>query len=360
MLHCVIQLEHCFNSNTQSNNGGIPQMHYGLKAAVTEGAYIMTPDGARVSYARARPAHQTNVPCVILIHGAGMSARSWARQLHALSARAQILAIDLPGHGDSDAIAEASVENYAQSVADLMDELAIGPLFVVGHSLGGAVGMALAAQRSDQVQGLVLISSCAKAPRNSGAIQAMLGLLPAPMRRILFFSTARRVLFGAGAADDMVQLALKDLRKCKPQTVRQDMQAAEAMDLESTAQNLRVPTLVLCGTHDMITPLAMSQRLRDLIHGAQLRVVDRAGHMLPLEAAEQVNQEIVAFVDRTARANLQESEPQLPVKSHMVRQLFDRVRAFCARKRRHATRRSLVSGRTKRFASPEAERGERF
>src|SRR5580765_2899257 len=122
--------------------------------------------GSKISFLAARSPRRGAAKTILLIHGAGMSARSWALQLRGLSPSHQVLAMDLPGYGASDPIADASVESYAEAASTLLTTLGIGPVFVAGHSLGGSVALVLAASRPELVKGLVLISSCAKAPQN--------------------------------------------------------------------------------------------------------------------------------------------------------------------------------------------------
>lgn len=288
--------------------------------------------GSKISFLAARSPRRGVAKTILLIHGAGMSARSWALQLRGLSPSHQVLAMDLPGHGASDPISEPSVESYADAACTLLTTLGIGPAFVAGHSLGGSVALALAARRPELVKGLVLISSCAKTPQNSGTFKALLGSLPVPLRRMLFSSTARSFLFALGATNNAVQLALRDLRNCRPETVRKDMAAAEAMNLEGAAQNLRTPTLILCGTSDIVTPLRLSEKLTELIPGALLHVVDQAGHMLPLEAPERVNQEILEFVASMEEDKVRQSGSVVgAAKRHIGRLLAARARRFCRR-----------------------------
>jgi 3-oxoadipate enol-lactonase len=285
--------------------------------------------GTEISFLATRRPRVGGAKTILLIHGAGMSARSWALQLQGLSPNHQVLAIDLPGHGASDPIAEASVDTYTDTACTLLAALGIGPVFVAGHSLGGSVALALAARRPELVKGLVLISSCARTPQSSGTFKALLGSLPVPFGRMLFSSTARSFLFALGATNNAVQLALKDLRNCRPETVRKDIAAAEAMNLENVAQNLRTPTLILCGTSDIVTPLRLSEKLNDLIPGAVLHVIDQAGHMLPVEAPERVNQEILAFVAGVEEDKARQSGSVVAVaKRHIARLLADRVRRF--------------------------------
>jgi pimeloyl-ACP methyl ester carboxylesterase len=110
------------------------------------------------------------------------------------------------------------------------------------------------------------------------------------------------------------------------------MAAAEAMNLEGAAQNLSTPTLVLCGTSDIVTPLRLSEKLTDLIPGARLHVVDQAGHMLPLEAPERVNREILEFVASVEEGNARQSGSVVgAAKRRVARLLVDRVRRLCRR-----------------------------
>ncbi len=70
--------------------------------------------------------------------------------------------------------------------------------------------------------------------------------------------------------------------------------------LQEVAHELRVPTLILCGERDKLTPPALSERLNELIPGSRLLIVKSAGHMLPLEAPGRINQEILDFVNSVA------------------------------------------------------------
>jgi pimeloyl-ACP methyl ester carboxylesterase len=147
---------------------------------------------------------------------------------------------------------------------------------------------------------------------------------------MLFSSTARSFLFALSATNSAVQLALRDLRNCRPETIRKDMAAAEAMNLEGLAQDLRIPTLILCGTSDIVTPMRLSEKLTELVPGARLHVVDQAGHMLPLEAPERVNQEILEFVASVEEDNARQSGSVVgAAKRHIARLVADRVRRLC-------------------------------
>ncbi|MBI4590311.1 MAG: alpha/beta hydrolase [Candidatus Rokubacteria bacterium] len=282
-----------------------------------------------MSYLAAGDVWAETGPTTLLVHGAGMSARSWTNQLWGLGQVLRVLAIDLPGHGESDPIPEATVEGYADSARALLDALDTGPVFVAGHSLGGAVAQALAARHPEVVEGLLLLSTCAKLPGGDGSLGSLLWYLPGPLRKVFFFAMAKKILFAPGAPRQVVLLGMEEIRTCRPETILKDVAAARAMDLEEMVRGLRMPTLILCGSQDRLTPPALSERLNELIQGSRLQIVEGAGHMLPLEAAARVNQALLDFVGSVAQSQL----GRLPwggglAQGSILRRLFAKVKVL--------------------------------
>jgi pimeloyl-ACP methyl ester carboxylesterase len=224
-----------------------------------------------------------------------MSARSWVNQLLNPGA-VRMIAVDLPGHGESDPLPGVSVEEHAAVVAEFLIALACGPVIVIGHSLGGSIAIALAARHPVLVRGLVLIASCVKLPLVDSVGERLVAYLPGPLRRLVFFSMAKKVLFAPQAPADAIEVAMRDLRACRPETIMSDVRVARAMDLTEPAAALDVPTLVLAGGRDRLITPALAERLSALIRRSRLRLADGAGHMLPMEAPEWVNREIATFV----------------------------------------------------------------
>jgi fermentation-respiration switch protein FrsA (DUF1100 family) len=126
---------------------------------------------------------------------------------------------------------------------------------------------------------------------------------------------------------------MEELLTCRPETILRDVAAARAMDLQEIAQNLRVPTLILCGDRDKVTPLALSDRLNDLIPDARLLIVKGAGHMLPLEAPGRVNQELLNFVNSVARREIHPFPSTGEIrKRSILRRLIEKVAGLFRRK----------------------------
>ena len=153
----------------------------------------------------------------------------------------------------------------------------------------------LAERHPEVVKGLVLISTCAKMPRVDATTRA-LAAVPWPFRRTVLQWAARRTLLAPSAPADAVRLTLDEIRECRVSTIQSDVAIGRAIDVEDLARRLRVPTLILCGGRDELTPPPLSQQLAALIAGSRLQIVPSAGHMLPLEAPEIVNRAIADFV----------------------------------------------------------------
>jgi pimeloyl-ACP methyl ester carboxylesterase len=252
-----------------------------------------------------------------------MSARCWTSQLLGLGGALSVLAVDLPGHGESDPSDAASVEAYADAVAAVLTLAPAGQVIAAGHSLGGAVALALAVRRPDTISGLILLSCCEKIPRSDGAAERLLAVLPGPLRRMVFFSMAKKMLFATGAPANAVSLGMEDLRSCRPETMLKDIRAAQAMDLAEPAAQLDVATLILCGSRDKLTPPALSERLNGLIPRSRLCIIEGAGHMLPLEAADRVNQEILRFAGELGAGAVRAAAVQAPQRRSPAQRLRD-------------------------------------
>lgn len=255
--------------------------------------YVDVTDG-RLSYLQRERA--ADGPTILLIHGSGMSARYWMEQLRGLAVGARIVALDLPGHGGSHDRCATSVEDYGRITADFVDALGARPVIAVGHSLGGAVALALTAHRPANVRGLVLLSTCARLPAIQEPAHLLLPFLPAMLRKLIFFATAKNLLFSPGASRRAIGLGMQELRGCRAETIANDVAIARTMDVSELARRVRVPTLVLCGARDRLTPPALSEELHRLITGSRLAVVERAGHMVLVEAPAVVNGHIETFI----------------------------------------------------------------
>jgi pimeloyl-ACP methyl ester carboxylesterase len=220
---------------------------------------------------------------VILIHGAGGNHLYWPPEVRRLGGQ-RILALDLPGHGKSSGVGQQSIRDYARSVLDFMDSLGIVRAVFVGHSMGGAIALTLGLDFAERAAALGLIASGGRLRVASPVLENTANAATFPLAVQLINEWA----FGPQADPNLKALAARRMAETRPAVLHGDLLACDAFDVMARLEEIRVPTLVLCGTEDKLTPPHYSKTLAARIPGAALQTVDGAGHMVMLEEPRRV------------------------------------------------------------------------
>jgi len=234
----------------------------------------------------------TTRPPVILIHGAGGIHLSWPPQIRRL-ADEKIYALDLPGHGKSEGVGRQSIDEYADDVIAFMKELKLRAAVIVGHSMGSAVALTLALKYPKQVLGLGLLG-CGSKLRVSPILLETAG------NQNTFESAVNMVsenCFSSETPQNLIELSKKAMREIRPPVLLGDFLACNEFDVTNELENIKVPTLIICGAEDKMTPLKFSESLRDGITNSQFHVLEHAGHMLMLEQPNAVADLLKEFID---------------------------------------------------------------
>ena len=235
----------------------------------------------------------TKRPPVILIHGAGGAHLSWSPQIRRLEG-GKIFALDLPGHGKSDGAGRQSVDEYADDVIAFMEELKIRAAVIVGHSMGSAVALTLALKYPKRVLGLGLLGSGAKL-RVSPIILETVG------NQNKFESAVNTInenCFSSETPKNLIELSRRTMLQIRPPVLLGDFQACNEFDVTSQLEKIKVPTLIICGAEDRMTPVKFSGSLRDGIANSQLHILDHAGHMVMQEQPDAVADLLKQFIDK--------------------------------------------------------------
>jgi pimeloyl-ACP methyl ester carboxylesterase len=243
-------------------------------------------------------------PPIVLLHGLGSSSADWTLQLPALAARHRVLAVDLRGHGRSrPARGLLTVDRLARDVAEALAALGEPTMHVVGLSLGGCVGLALASREPGRVRSLTVVNAFAKL-RPAGAGGALrtakrFGLMcVAPMT--LAVTGVARGLFPRPEQHEACMAAVRSLASTPRRTYLNLMLALAAFDARARLGAIRCPTLVVAGDRDRTVPRAAAEALAQGIPNARLVVIPDSGHATPHDQPAAFSRTVLEFVGSAA------------------------------------------------------------
>lgn len=231
-------------------------------------------------------------PPLVFLHGAGGTHLHWPPQVRRMNGQ-RIFALDLPGHGKSGGVGSQSVIGYAQAVIDFLDAARLNAAVFVGHSMGGAISLTLALEFPQRVLGLGIVGSGARLRVHPQILEGTAD----PAR---FHETVKLInewAYGPAADARTKELAAERMAQTRPAVLHGDFFACNEFDVMQRLGEINVPTLILCGTEDRLTPLKYSEYLRDHIRGARLLTFPGAGHMVMLEQPQEVAQALAAFAN---------------------------------------------------------------
>ena len=241
---------------------------------------------------------------VVLIHGYPFNRSLWTEQTDALTSRFRVVTPDLRGFGESDSSeGPVTMNRMAQDVAELMDQLGIEQAVIGGLSMGGYVALAFIKQFPSRVKALVLADTRAQADTEEGKqtrhqqadkalSEGMAGIADAMLPKLLTPDTVSK-------RPEVVKRVRDMMLKTKPQGAASALLGmAERDDLSDFISTIRVPTMIVVGREDALTPLADSEKMQSKIAPSRLVVIENAGHVSNLEQTEQFNFALIRFLDR--------------------------------------------------------------
>jgi pimeloyl-ACP methyl ester carboxylesterase len=239
--------------------------------------------------------HHANQPALVLLHGSGGDSSVWQYQLEALADRRPVIAVDLPGHGQSQGSRMHDIEAYAEWLKLLIDAVNLNAFVLAGHSLGGSIAQQFARMFPDVLKGLVLIGTGMRFTIPHG----YLDILNQDFAAACLVSG--RQAYTAHIPSDMLERSLVMLHRNGPEVLLRDLSLCADFDSTAWAQCLAMPCLIICGKQDAITPCAFSYELSKTIPDSTLRLVNESGHMVMQEQPELFNKEISLFIENTCR-----------------------------------------------------------
>jgi pimeloyl-ACP methyl ester carboxylesterase len=238
---------------------------------------------------------------IVLMHGFPLDSRVWEAQVNSLSDQYRVIAPDLRGFGKSASSDAFSMASLADDVHALLKEIGALPAVLGGLSMGGYVALAFAKKYPADLRGLLMVDTRAEADTSEGKEKRnkMIQLVRDKGSKAVADEMSPKMLAEETAkAHPAVGRKLREIMES--QSAKTIEHAVAAMrDREDHTKNLAsiaVPTLIIVGESDAITPPAMSQSMNQAIRNSTLVTIKSSGHMSPMEQPEQVSNAIRGFV----------------------------------------------------------------
>ena len=231
-------------------------------------------------------------PPLIFIHGAGGTHLHWPPQVRRMVGQ-RILALDLPGHGKSGGVGSQSIADYVRAIVDFLDAMKLNAAVFIGHSMGSAITITLALDFPKRILGLGLVGSGARLRVSPQILESTATEANFPLAVKLI----NEAEFSPTVDPHLKELAARQMTEIRPSVLHGDFTACNEFDVMRRLDEISAPTLILCGTDDLLTPIKYSEYLHDHIAGSKLVAFPGAGHMVMLERPEAVAKALSAFAD---------------------------------------------------------------
>jgi 3-oxoadipate enol-lactonase len=237
-------------------------------------------------------------PAVILVHGYPLDGAMWSGVARALASRFHVLKPDLPGRGHTEAPAPGSIAGYADFIEALVSELP-APVALAGFSFGGYIVLEVMKRRPEKVRALALVDTRASADDPAGKSkrdETIAAVRETGVRPVVESMPAKLLSPESLGRPDLLERVERMISRQKPETVEADLTAMrDRPDSTAFLQEISVPTLVVVGGQDVLTPPADSEKMASAIPGARLVALAGAGHLTPMERPKAVAEALGDF-----------------------------------------------------------------
>ncbi len=222
-------------------------------------------------------------PAVICIHGSGADSIVWSYQLSRLSRYFKIIIPDLPAHGKSEGTPLETAEEYALWLNDFSKTLSLDSFYLMGHSFGGAIAQEFSRHYSEKLRGLILIGTGPNF-RFSKIYRELheQGVDLSNRKDIKSFQLAKDF-------PETFIIGYEKLKKMSSTVLHDDLLAAASFDSTAWLSSIKVPSLVLWGEHDAITPKELPVKLSELLPLSKFKIIKKSGHVVMIDARDEFN-----------------------------------------------------------------------
>lgn len=238
-------------------------------------------------------------PAVVLLHGYPLDGAMWSGVARSLSSHLLVVKPDLPGHGANPAAAPGRLEEHADFLEAILENLP-SPVGVAGFSMGGYILFALMKRHPQNVRAVALVDTRATGDDEAGKTvrDTTIDMVRSGGAAAILDATISHLLAPASLQNrDLVERVRRIILRQKPETIEADLAAMrDREDSTGSLPEISVPALVLVGEEDVISPPAKCREMADAIPGARLVTIPMAGHLTPMERPKAVAMALSEFL----------------------------------------------------------------
>ena len=241
---------------------------------------------------------------VVFIHGFPFDHTMWEPQMLALPNEYRAIAFDVRGHGESD-VADGifSIEFFVDDLIALLDHLVLQKVVLCGLSMGGYIALRAVERHPERFKGLILCDTRSEADPNEGKVKRAATIKTVKTNGVKAFSEG---FVKAVFAPESFEKHPKAVEKIKsiivgtsPLGICGTLTAlASRTDTTASLSNIKIPTLIMVGEQDTLTPVAASQSMHEQIGGSELHILPGAAHMSNMENTEAFNAALLKFLKK--------------------------------------------------------------
>lgn len=239
---------------------------------------------------------------IVFIHGFPFNNTTWEPQFNSLNNEYRVIAPDLRGYGKSTRGTEIiSISLFADDLIDMLDSLGIKKAIFCGLSMGGYISLNIFKRYPDRCKALILSDTQCLADSQSTKENRYKTMLQIASEGLEKFAesfvnnvfAAQTIISNPSLVNKIKSLILST----SPQTITETLEAlATREDTCGILNKINIPTLILCGTEDKITPTHLSEFMHANIKNSTLKIIEHAGHLTNLENENQFNKYIKEFI----------------------------------------------------------------
>ena len=248
-----------------------------------------------------------NQPSIVFVHGSGLSHVTWVLQTRYFAFHGyNTIAVDLPGHGDSEGPPLKTIEEMADWVADLLTALGIEKASYVGHSQGCLVGLEFAQRHPEKLDLLALINGSMSMKMNTELLDLALNKDQKAVDLMMDWVHGPLGHKGGHPVPGLSHLGMGGqlVSSNNDGTLGADFNACDKYtNGEAAAKSIKRPTLCIVGKHDKMTPKKVGLELASNIEGSKTVVLEESGHMSILETASETKNILKNFFKENSRAS---------------------------------------------------------